>query len=347
MADSFGGGESGGRRGTRRIAVMGAGAWGTAFAMVLADAGNDVRLLARRQELAYEITTQRRNTRYLGDVELPTGIRATASWETALDGADAVVLAVPSQQLRSNLEQWTLPTGVDVVSLAKGIEVDTLKLMTEVIADQGVSPDRIIAVSGPNLAAEIAERQPAAAVVACVDHDRAVAFQRACRTTTFRPYTNTDVIGCEIGGATKNAIALAVGFGIGLGFGANAVASVITRGLAETTRLGEALGADPHTFAGLAGLGDLVATCSSPLSRNRSFGEMIGRGATVEEATEASRGVAEGVRSSVSIEQLAARHGVEMPIVHRVVQVLAGEMTSEAAFQTLMARVSKPERVGL
>ncbi|GAB3624851.1 NAD(P)H-dependent glycerol-3-phosphate dehydrogenase [Mariniluteicoccus endophyticus] len=331
----------------RRIAVMGAGAWGTAFAMVLADAGNDVRLWARRQELAYEVNTRRRNERYLGDVAIPSAVRATHEPAAALEGADAVVLAVPSQMLRTNLDQWELPSDADVVSLAKGIELGTLKLMGEVIADHGVAPERILAVSGPNLAAEIAERQPAAAVIACSDHDRAVAFQQACRTSSFRPYTNSDVIGVEVGGATKNAIALAVGFGIGLGFGSNSLASVITRGLAETTRLGEALGADPHTFAGLAGLGDLVATCSSPLSRNRSFGELIGRGATVEEATAASRGVAEGARSATSIRQLAERHGVEMPIVARVEKVLNGELSPADAFRSLMARITKPERESL
>lgn len=332
------------RGGGRRVAVMGAGAWGTAFALVLADAGNDVRLWARRPEVADEIATTRRNGQYLPGVELPPGLRATHDPCAAQDGVDAVVLAVPAQQLRANLEQWELPPEADIVNLAKGIEVGTLKLMSQVVTDQGVDPARVLVVSGPNLAAEIAARQPAAAVVAGRDPARTRAFQRACQTTSFRPYTNADVIGCEVGGATKNAIALAVGCGVGLGFGANAQASVITRGLAEATRLGEALGADPHTFAGLAGLGDLVATCSSPLSRNRSFGEHIGRGATVAEATEASRGIAEGVRSSVSILALADRHGVEMPIVARVVQLLAGELTPEEAFRSLMARETKPER---
>lgn len=326
---------------------MGAGAWGTAFALVLADAGNDVRLWARRQEVADEIATTRRNSGYLGAVELPATIRPTHEPEAAMADADAVVLAVPAQQLRANLSGWVLPADCDVVSLAKGIEAGTLRLMHEVITDHGVAPERVVVVSGPNLAAEVVARQPAAAVVASTDAERARRFQQACASGAFRPYTNTDVVGCEVGGATKNAIALAVGLGIGQGFGANAIASVITRGLAETTRLGEALGADPHTFAGLAGLGDLVATCSSPLSRNRSFGELIGRGATLAEATAASRGVAEGVRSAGSILALAQRHGVEMPIVERVVGVLAGELDPLDAFRSLMARVTKPERGSL
>ena len=330
--------------GGRVIAVMGAGSWGTAFAMVLADAGNRVTMWTRRPEVAEQIRRTGRNPDYLRETDLPAGLTATADAEAALAGADAVVLAVPSQQLGSNLARWRLPGGAEVISLAKGVEVGTLMTMSQVIAGTGIDPDRILVVSGPNLADEIAARQPAATVVACRDHDVATRFQQACRTSYFRPYTNTDVIGCEIGGATKNAIALAVGMGIGRGYGANAMASLITRGLAEATRLGESLGADPHTFAGLAGMGDLVATCMSPLSRNRSFGEFLGRGLTVTEATEASRGVAEGVRSSVSILELAAREDVEMPIVERVVAVLAGTTTPEEAIASLMARESKPER---
>jgi glycerol-3-phosphate dehydrogenase (NAD(P)+) len=328
----------------RAIAVMGAGSWGTAFAMVLADAGNRVTIWARRPEVAEQIRRTGHNPDYLRETDLPAGLTATADPEAALAGADAVVLAVPAQQLRTNLARWRLPAGADVISLAKGVEIGTLLTMSQVIAESGIDPDRILVVSGPNLADEIAARQPATTVVSCRDHEAATRFQQACRTAYFRPYTNTDVIGCEIGGATKNAIALAVGMGIGRGYGANAMASLITRGLAEATRLGESLGADPHTFAGLAGLGDLVATCMSPLSRNRTFGECLGRGMTVAQATEASRGVAEGVRSSVSILELAGHQEVEMPIVERVVAVLAGTTSPEEAIATLMARESKPER---
>lgn len=327
----------------RKITVMGAGSWGTAFARILVEAGNRVTLWARRPEVAAAIRATGRNPDYLRDIDLPPELSATGSAPEALDGADAVVLAVPSQQLRTNLAQWEIPTA-DVVSLAKGVETGTLMTMSQVIAERGIEPERILVVSGPNLADEIIARQPATTVVSCRDHDTAVRFQQACRTAYFKPYTNTDVIGCEIGGATKNAIALAVGMGMGRGFGANSMASIITRGLAEATRLGEALGADPHTFAGLAGMGDLVATCMSPLSRNRTFGEYLGRGMSVEQAAEASRGVAEGVRSSVSILELATRHGVEMPIVERVVAVLAGEASPEEAIISLMAREAKPER---
>lgn len=326
-----------------RATVMGAGAWGTAFAMILATAGNEVTLWARRPEVADGINATGHNPDYLREIALP-GVAATADPAAALDVAEIVVLAVPAQQLRANLASWTMPSEAIVVSLAKGIEVGTLNTMGQVVAEHGVLRDRITVVSGPNLADEIAARQPATTVVA--GWDRAVAEQvgAVCRTPWFRPYTSIDVIGCEIAGATKNAIALAVGMGLGRGFGANSMASLITRGLAECTRLGESLGADPHTFAGLAGMGDLVATCMSPLSRNRSFGEHLGRGLSVAEATEASRGVAEGVRSSTSILALARRQDVEMPIVERVVQVLAGELSPDDAIRTLMARETKPER---
>lgn len=328
----------------RQVAVMGAGAWGTAFAMILADAGNAVTLWARRDEVARHINTLHRNPDYLRELALPERIRASADPAAALADAEVVILAIPSQQLRANLADWRLPADADVVSLAKGVEVGTLRTMSEVIADTGVEPARVLVVSGPNLADEIADRQPAATVVAGHDIAAAERFGATCRTAYFRPYPSGDVVGCEIAGATKNAIALAVGMGLGRGFGANSMASLITRGLAETSRLGESLGADPHTFAGLAGMGDLVATCMSPLSRNRSFGEQLGRGLTVTEAGEASRGVAEGVRSSSSILELAARQGVEMPIVERVVEVLAGNLEPEDAISSLMAREMKPER---
>lgn len=329
----------------RRVTVMGAGSWGTAFAMILADAGNRVRLWARRPEIVRGIRETGCNPAYLRGVELPAGVEAVGDPAEALEGAEAVVLAVPSQLLGENLARWDLPADADVVSLAKGVEVGTLRTMSQVIEDAGrVDRDRLLVVSGPNLADEIAARQPAMTVVAGHELAAAERFGAMCRTGYFRPYTSTDVIGCEIAGATKNAIALAVGMGVGRGFGANSIASLITRGLAETSRLGESLGADPHTFAGLAGMGDLVATCMSPLSRNRSFGEHLGRGLTLDEAAEASRGIAEGVRSSGSILELAERQGVEMPIVERVVQVLHHGLTPEDALRTLMARETKPER---
>lgn len=309
----------------QRIAVLGAGSWGTTFAKVLADAGRDVTVWARRAGIAEEIAERHTNSGYLPGVRLPAALNATADPEAALRGADAVVLAVPSQSLRANLTAWRslLPDGASLVSLAKGVELGTLKRMSEVIVDvTGVSADQVVVVSGPNLALEVAQQQPAAAVIACVDHDRAVAFQHASSGRYFRPYTNVDVVGCELGGACKNVIALSCGMAAGLGYGANTLATLITRGLAEMARLGGKLGADPLTFAGLAGVGDLVATCSSPLSRNRTFGERVGRGETLAQAQEATGGqVAEGVKSCSSIRELALAHGVDMPLtdaMHRV-----------------------------
>lgn len=331
----------------QRIAVLGAGSWGTTFAKVLADAGRDVVLWARRPQVAEAVTDRRRNPDYLPGVLLPPTLQATADARIALQGADAVVFAVPSQTLRDNLAAWRgdLPDDATLVSLAKGVELGSLKRMSEVVAEvAGAAIDRVAVVSGPNLAREIAVGQPTATVIACTDHERAVALQHACVTGYFRPYTNTDVIGCELGGACKNVIALACGMAAGLGFGDNTLATLITRGLAETARLGGALGADAMTFAGLAGLGDLVATCGSPLSRNRSFGERLGRGDSIEQAQQAAHGqVAEGVKSCTSVRALAARHGAEVPItdgVHRVCH--EGETPQDMAAE-LLGRAHKPE----
>jgi glycerol-3-phosphate dehydrogenase (NAD(P)+) len=328
-----------------RVAVMGSGSWGTAFALVVCDAGNDVTLWARRPELANKINIEHCNPDYFPDLSLPASLKAVSDPQEAMIGSEFVVLAVPSQALRRNLSQWRIPENAIVVSLAKGIELGTGLRMSEVIAEAGsIAPERIAVVTGPNLAREIAERQPSASVVASVSLTTAEALQTVCHTARFRAYTNTDVIGCELGGATKNVIALAVGMAMGLGLGANATASVITRGLAEISRLGLALGADPYTFSGLAGLGDLVATCSSPLSRNRTFGEELGKGRTVAEITASTRQVAEGVKSCASITELAAKHQVEMPIVENVAAVIAGELTPAEMITALMSRSAKPER---
>ncbi len=328
-----------------RVTVMGSGSWGTAFAMVLCDAGNAVTMWARRPELAATINAEHRNSDYFPAVPLPESLVAVSDPDEALRDAEFVVLAVPSQTLRQNLARWRIPSDAIVVSLAKGIEVGTGMRMSEVVAEAGgIDPVRIAVVTGPNLAREIAERQPSASVVASISLETAEALQLVCHTARFRAYTNTDVVGCELGGATKNVIALAVGMAVGLGLGANATASVITRGLAETTRLGLALGADPYTFSGLAGLGDLVATCSSPLSRNRTFGEELGRGRTVAEISGSTRQVAEGVKSCASIHALALAHDVEMPIVEHVAAVIAGELTPAEMITALMSRSAKPER---
>ncbi len=328
-----------------RVAVMGSGSWGTAFALVLSDAGQDVTLWARRPELAAAITRDHHNPDYFPDIGLPESIVAVSDPDEAMAGSEFVVLAVPSQSLRVNLSGWRIPRDAVVVSLAKGIELGTGLRMSQVIAQAAaVPPDRLAVVTGPNLAREIAERQPSASVVASAADDTATALQTLCHTSRFRAYTNSDVIGCELAGATKNVIALAVGMAVGLGFGANATASVITRGLAETTRLGLAMGADPYTFSGLAGLGDLVATCSSPLSRNRTFGEELGRGRTVAEITASTRQVAEGVKSCASIQDLSHSVGVEMPIVDAVAAVISERITPAEMITALMSRSAKPER---
>ncbi|MGH3450969.1 MAG: NAD(P)H-dependent glycerol-3-phosphate dehydrogenase [Haloechinothrix sp.] len=331
----------------QRIAVLGSGSWGTTFGKVLADAGRDVTMWARRAEVATEIAGQRTNSSYLPGVVLPDRLTATADPADALRDAQAVVFAVPSQTLRSNLTAWLplLPDDVPLVSLAKGVELGTLKRMSEVIVDvTGADAGRVVVVSGPNLAREIAQEQPAAAVVACADHERAVAIQRACFTAYFRPYTNTDVVGCELGGACKNVIALSCGMAAGLNYGTNTIASLITRGLAEMARLGTRLGADPLTFAGLAGVGDLVATCSSQLSRNRTFGEHMGKGDTVAQAQEATGGqVAEGVKSCSSIRELAMTQGVEVPLTDAMHRVCHEGLEPRRLVAELLGRAKKSE----
>ncbi|GAA1174990.1 glycerol-3-phosphate dehydrogenase (NAD(P)+) [Kitasatospora gansuensis] len=330
-----------------RCAVFGTGSWGTAFAMILADAGCEVTLWGRRQELVDAINATHVNPDYLPDTRLAETVRATTDPAEALAGAEFAVLAVPSQTLRQNLAAWAPLLGPDtvLVSLMKGIELGTAKRMSEVIQEVAkVGPERVAVVSGPNLALEIANRQPAASVVACTDELIAKRLQTACHTPYFRPYTNTDVVGCELGGAVKNVIGLAVGMADGMGLGDNTKATLMTRGLAEITRLGLTLGADPHTFAGLAGMGDLVATCSSPLSRNHTFGTNLGRGMTVEETIAATKQTAEGVKSCESVLDLARRHGVDMPIVAAVVDVVHHGRPTQEVLAGLMARSAKPER---
>ena len=275
--------------------------------------------------------------------------RSRVDWaRAALRGADLVVLAVPSQTLRDTLAAVApaLAPASLLVSLMKGVELGTCARMSEVIAEVAGVPDgRVAVVSGPNLAREIAAGQPAATVVACTDEAAAARLQAACTTPYFRPYTNPDVVGCELGGAVKNVIALAVGMAEGLGFGDNTRASLITRGLAETARLGVALGADPLTFAGLAGLGDLVATCSSPLSRNRTFGERLGRGELLADLVAGRHQTAEGVKSCTSVLALAQRHGVDVPITEQVVRVVQEGASPHDMVRAFMSRESKAEQV--
>ena len=330
-----------------RAVVMGAGSWGTATAKVLTDAGTDTAIWARRPELAEQINTQHTNGDYLAGIALPTELRASSVVSEVLPNADIVVCAVPSQSLRDNLVEWAplLRPDATLVSLAKGIETRSLMRMSEVIGEvTGFPASQIAVLTGPNLAREIAEGQPAATVIACPDHDRAERLQHAFNTGYFRPYTNTDVVGCEISGAVKNVIALACGMASGVGFGQNTLATIITRGLAETIRLGVAVGAQMETMAGLAGIGDLVATCSSPLSRNRTFGARLGEGATMAEAQQATNGqVAEGVKSCTSVRALAEKHGVSMPLTDAVHGVCHSGLSVSDAISSLLGRTTKPE----
>jgi len=326
--------------------VFGTGSWGTAFGMVLIDAGNEVTLWCRRPELCETINTEHANPDYLPGIVLPITLRATVDPVRAADGADIVVLAVPSQTLRVNLSGWVDALGADavLVSLMKGIELGTTRRMSEILIElTHAGSERVAVVSGPNLAREIAARQPAASVVACTDESVAEKLQLAFMTPYFRPYTNTDVTGVELCGAVKNVIALACGMAEGMGFGDNTKASIITRGLAEMTRLGLALGADTRTFAGLAGLGDLVATCTSPLSRNRTFGERLGRGMSMADIVAGTTQVAEGVKSCASILALARAHGIDMPITEGVVAVVGEGLAPSDMVARMMSRVAKPE----
>ena len=332
-----------------KAAVLGAGSWGTTFAQVLCDAGTRTVLYSRKPQLAKAIAAQHENPDYLPGIALTPALDATSDPAEALDGADLVAFAVPAQSLRANLLHWAalLPPGALLVSLMKGIELGSCLRMSAVIAEvTGADAARIGVVAGPNLAGEIIRREYTAAVVACRSESTAVALQEACHTPYFRPYTNTDVTGCELGGAVKNVIAIAVGIAVAMGLGDNTRATLITRGLAEIARMGSALGAQTQTFAGLAGMGDLVATCSSPLSRNRTFGEYLGRGMTVAEATAAMNQTAEGVSSCGPVLKLARTHQVEMPITEVVAAVTSDGLPVAQAASMLASRSAKPEWYG-
>ena len=322
----------GARRSTtpgRRIAVLGAGSWGTTFAKILADGGNDVVLWARRPELAREINEVKRNSDYLEGINLPRNLRATSHLAEAMQGAEQVFVSIPSQTLRSNLDAIAPHLGPStiVVSLMKGVEKGTGLRMSEVIA-QGlpVEEERIAVASGPNLALEIAREQPTAAVVSSISLETAQAVAMAATNRYFRSFVNTDVIGTEFGGVLKNLIAVAIGIVDGVGYGENTKASIITRGLVEMTDFAVAYGADALTLSGLAGLGDLIATCESPLSRNNTAGRLLGQGYSFNDVVKQMNQTAEGLASVAPILRLAAERGVEMPIVQQVSQVLAGTL---------------------
>ena len=326
-----------------RVTVVGAGSWGTAVA-ALVGASHPVSLWVRSPELAASITHSRENATYLPGIRLPEGLTATSSMEEALAGAGVVFMAVPSHGFRSVLHQLRpFSAGLDaIVSLSKGIETGTNLRMSEVVAQ--VVPDIPAGVlTGPNLAREVAEGQPAASVVALPDEALARQVQGLLHTRTFRVYMGTDVVGCEIAGATKNVMAIAAGICDGLGFGENTRAVLITRGLAELGRLGIALGGRVLTFGGLAGVGDMVATCASPKSRNRTVGFELGQGRSLNEIVNGMQMVAEGVKSAGPVVGLARSHDVEMPIAEQVDAIIDGRCSPREALLALMDRPSRPE----
>jgi len=344
--------DAGRQESARSVAVLGAGSWGTTFAKILADAADaageqrNIRIWGRRSEVVEQINSSHRNVQYLQDTPLPPSITASTDVRHVLAGADLVVLAVPAQSLRLQLREWKplISAAAVVVSLMKGLELGTDARMSEVISDElGIPADRIAVVSGPNLAMEIAREEPTASVVACTDAAAAGWIARSCTAPYFRPYTTADVVGVEIGGIVKNVIALAVGICEGKQMGDNTKASVITRGLAETSRLALALGGEARTMAGLAGLGDLVATCSSPLSRNHTAGRMLGQGLTLEQLAQQMTQTAEGIKSGPAVHELAGKLGVDMPITAAVVAVLAGKLSVDQLGPLLLARDLKPE----
>ncbi|MEX1079094.1 MAG: NAD(P)H-dependent glycerol-3-phosphate dehydrogenase [Homoserinimonas sp.] len=315
--------------GARRVAVLGSGSWGTTFAKILADGGSDVALWARRPELAKEISESKRNSDYLPGVNLPRNLWSSHVVEEVLDGTEIVFVAVPSQTLRENLRtmRQLIPAGATVVSLMKGVEKGSKFRMSEVISQElEISADRIAVASGPNLALEIAREQPTAAVVASASLDTATEVAIAATNPYFRAFVNTDVIGTELGGVLKNLIAVAIGIVDGVGYGDNTKASIITRGLVEMTDFAVAFGAKPETLSGLAGLGDLIATCESSLSRNNTAGRLLGQGYSFSEVIKQMNQTAEGLASVTPILELALEKGVVMPIVSQVAEVLAGTM---------------------
>ena len=313
----------------RRVAVLGAGSWGTTFAKVLAEGGAEVRLWARRPEVAREITESHRNSDYLPGINLPVSLSASSSIEAVLQGAEQIYVSVPSQTLRQNLADLRaiLPSGVPVVSLMKGVEKATGLRMSEVIVEElGIDPGLVAVASGPNLALEIAKRQPTAAVVSSESLETATLVAATATNPYFRSFVNTDVIGTEFGGVLKNLIAVAIGIVDGVGYGENTKASIITRGLAEMTSFAVSFGAKPETLSGLAGLGDLIATCQSPLSRNNTAGRLLGQGYRFDDVVRQMNQTAEGLASVAPILELARSRGVDMPIVQQVAEVLAGTL---------------------
>ena len=326
------------------VTVFGAGAWGSTMAQVLNDAGNDVLLWGRSIDVIAEINSTHTNKKYLGKHELPHTLQATTDLAQAFAHSDIYVLAIPAQQLRLTLEEWRPFFKADsiIVSTLKGIEISTQMRMTEVIEDV-LGPHAIAIITGPNLADELVLRQPAGAVAAAATQELADQIRDLFRTPYYRVYTSVDVMGCELSGAIKSVIALAVGISIGMGFGENTQAMLITRGLNEVARLCAAHGSDPLSAAGLAGMGDLVASCGSPLSRNRTFGEVLGRTGSMAQAREQVAKTVEGVASAGAVAEIAHRVGVEVPVIEAVGEIVSEQLTPAAALQKLMEITTKAE----
>jgi len=327
-----------------KVTVFGAGAWGSTMAQVLSDAGNEVLLWGRSAEVITEINGSHTNTKYLASHTLPENIKATTDLKAAFDFSGTYVLAIPAQQLRVTLQEWKsyFPADSVIVSTLKGIEISTQMRMTEVIEDV-LGPHKIAIITGPNLADELVLRQPAGAVAAAPTLELAESIRDLFRTPYYRVYTSIDVMGCELSGAIKSVIALAVGISIGMGFGENTQAMLITRGLNEVARLCAAHGSDPLSAAGLAGMGDLVASCGSPLSRNRTFGEVVGRTGSMEQARKEVAKTVEGVASAGAVVEIAHRVGVEVPVIEAVGEIVSEQLSPAAALQKLMEITTKAE----
>lgn len=333
-----------------RIAVVGAGSWGTTLAALLSDNGHRVVLWALEPEVAEQVTREHLNTRFLAGIRLPEALAATSDLGAALEDADVLVSTVPSQFVGSVMERAAphVAAGCQIVSASKGIETATLRRMDEVLRDvlgEARMPDFTV-LSGPSFALEVARRVPTLIVAASTNAQAAERVQQLFQNAYLRVYTNTDVVGVELGGALKNVIALAAGMSAGLGFGHNTLAALITRGLAEITRLGQAMGARAATFAGLAGMGDLVLTCTGELSRNRAVGWRLGRGESLKSILSDMSAVAEGVKTARAAYDLAVRHEVEMPLTREVCAILAEGRSAREALANLMQRDPKPEEWG-
>jgi len=332
-----------------RIAVIGAGSWGTAVSWLLGSKGIDVSLWCRECEIAESINAAHRNPIYLKDVELPATVTAFCDFDRTLVDAEAVVVVTPSHGVRETTEHMApfLPASTPVINLSKGVEAGTTMRMTQVLEDVLGGRGRLAALSGPNHAEEVGKGIPSATVVAAYDEGIGRFFADLFQAPAFRVYTNPDVIGVELGGASKNVIAVAAGMSDGVGYGDNSKASLMTRGLAEMSRLGVKLGANPLTYMGLSGMGDLIATCTSRHSRNRGLGEMLARGGTVESYTATTHMVAEGAISAVTVDELGESVGIELPITHLARRIISGEVPVSAAREILMGRPGTDEMHGL